>query len=722
MRVHVVVAPRRRAAHLVLVPGHRVGAPRPDASAPATSLGTSGGTGTNHDGEVLHFGLRAGDEYLDPMLLFGAVDLASVVHLAPTAEPFGYTVAEERRGLLEGLRDFGGGVVDARRRRRGAATGIDEHDIDAIAAALAAGGRPRARDRRPLRGAHPARARRVPADGVYSAAFSAGMILYAYLDQRAHCDDHAPPADGTGGSGHRVMLVAGIGSGTDDDGRTIDAARGAARLRAGRDHVLLVRRRRRCRTPRATPTRRSSPPRAGSRSSCARSNAPIPDARSICIAHSQGGVVVLAFLKLVYDPGDPTYPPLGTVITLSSPLEGAPLATLADEVRDIPGVGRAAARRRRRRAARRSRTSTRAAVEDLAEDSPFMAKLDAARLPESVELTTIGSLFDHVVPADRATGDGAQHTVIDAGLLGRTRDVQTDDEALMAMRSALEGRPLPCQSLRDVVTRVARPAGDHARRDRHGWLPAHDRLRGAAMSTPADRVDRHRPRAAGAVVRSAAGARLPCGVVAEAPRDPQWTVNLPSAPGAVAVDAAVRSSRSTAAASARSIARVDADGRSRSTGAGLDWPVIDGDLVVVPTNGDGGGRCVALDAVVGPRALARRHRSGEIAAVAMHGDVARVRERDGTRRRARARHGAPRWSVDLTQLVPAGRSRSRPRCARNRSPAAGVVALVVGIEGAWRGRLVSTSSPASRATARRPRLGAAAVGGRLRRGRDARRR
>ena len=80
-----------------------------------------------------------------------------------------------------------------------------------------------------------------------------------------------------------------------------------------------------------------------------------------------------------------------------------------------------------------------------------MAKLDAARLPESVELTTIGSLFDPVVPADRATGDGAQHSVIDAGLWDAHEDVQTDDEALMAMRSALEGRPPPCQSLREVI-------------------------------------------------------------------------------------------------------------------------------------------------------------------------------------------------------------------------------------------------------------------------------
>jgi murein DD-endopeptidase MepM/ murein hydrolase activator NlpD len=66
-------------------------------------VGTSGGTGTNHDGAVVHLGLRTGETYVDPMQLFTAVDLSAVVHLAPTSEPFGFTVAEERRGLLDGL-------------------------------------------------------------------------------------------------------------------------------------------------------------------------------------------------------------------------------------------------------------------------------------------------------------------------------------------------------------------------------------------------------------------------------------------------------------------------------------------------------------------------------------------------------------------------------------------------------------------------------------------
>src|SRR5436853_275264 len=51
------------------------------------------------------------------------------------------------------------------------------------------------------------------------------------------------------------------------------------------------------------------------------------------IAHSQGGVVVDVFLQDYYDAADPAYPPIGTIVTLSSPHEGAPLATAAADWR-----------------------------------------------------------------------------------------------------------------------------------------------------------------------------------------------------------------------------------------------------------------------------------------------------------------------------------------------------------------------------------------------------
>jgi murein DD-endopeptidase MepM/ murein hydrolase activator NlpD len=46
-------------------------------------VGTSGGLGDGHGGAVLHFSLRIGEDYVDPMMLFRPLDLGAVVHLAP---------------------------------------------------------------------------------------------------------------------------------------------------------------------------------------------------------------------------------------------------------------------------------------------------------------------------------------------------------------------------------------------------------------------------------------------------------------------------------------------------------------------------------------------------------------------------------------------------------------------------------------------------------------
>ena len=104
-------------------------------------LGTAGGTGPNHAPGVVHFGLRAGDEYVDPMLLFGAVDLTQVVHLAPTAAPFGYTATQERHGLLDGLVDGVGDRAAAVGRTVSGAAG-------AVGTAAAGATDPRGRSRR----------------------------------------------------------------------------------------------------------------------------------------------------------------------------------------------------------------------------------------------------------------------------------------------------------------------------------------------------------------------------------------------------------------------------------------------------------------------------------------------------------------------------------------------------------------------------------------------
>ena len=49
-------------------------------------VGTTGGTGGDHTGSVFHFGVRIGDRYVDPMLLFAPPDLTEMVRLVPLVE------------------------------------------------------------------------------------------------------------------------------------------------------------------------------------------------------------------------------------------------------------------------------------------------------------------------------------------------------------------------------------------------------------------------------------------------------------------------------------------------------------------------------------------------------------------------------------------------------------------------------------------------------------
>jgi murein DD-endopeptidase MepM/ murein hydrolase activator NlpD len=63
-------------------------------------VGTTGGVGEQHDGKVVHLGLRVGDTYVDPMQLFNGVDLAARVHLAPVGTD---PPTDERTPLAEGI-------------------------------------------------------------------------------------------------------------------------------------------------------------------------------------------------------------------------------------------------------------------------------------------------------------------------------------------------------------------------------------------------------------------------------------------------------------------------------------------------------------------------------------------------------------------------------------------------------------------------------------------
>src|SRR5947208_177125 len=187
------------------------------------------------------------------------------------------------------------------------------------------------------------------------------------------------------------------------------------------------------------------------------------------IAHSQGGVVVAVFLQDYYDAGDPAYPPIGTIVTLSSPHEGAPLATAAAGWRASP-VGRAlveAAEERLPVAPSSSATS----VRQLDEHSRFLRDLWDDRLPEHVDFTTIGASDDVIVPATQVDVTDATKVVVDVGggPLDDHTNIPRDPGALRVVRAALEGHAPPCvgvaEGLRGIVvptliTRVEHGLGE----------------------------------------------------------------------------------------------------------------------------------------------------------------------------------------------------------------------------------------------------------------------
>ena len=383
-------------------------------------IGTTGGsTFAAHAPGTFHFGVRAGDTYVDPMSLFGEVDLAEVVHLAPTLGPFGYSIRDERGGILDGFRNAIGGVLGQAGDFLDAAGDLVPpftpmwfmlKSADYLL--------PRTLDI--LLG--------LPPTSLLGLTITGILTIADVIEERKHCDPNAPPADGTGGSGNRAMVVAGLDSHASADALPLNLP--TSRLGYEPQDVGYF-----------------SYGTTHNAYDSADTHAPILDSahrladqlrdfkrkqpgRAVdLIGHSLGGLVIAAFLKLVYDPNDPTYPRIGKVVLFASPFEGAPLATLvtSHQLSDAPSV------------------------KDMSEQSAFIAELEATEFPPDVEVTSIGSVFDWVVPADLATTAGVQHLVVETDMAHAHSAVLTDADALRGARAGLEGRNLPCRTASAVL-------------------------------------------------------------------------------------------------------------------------------------------------------------------------------------------------------------------------------------------------------------------------------
>jgi Peptidase family M23 len=428
-------------------------------------IGAVGGSGPEHEPGALHFGLRLGDRYLDPERLFDACDLTQLVRLVPVdelpAEPW------DARAGPSGSLSSGGAISDAAGDLAGAlgtglgaagdvaASGWDAVSTGAGAARDAASGVAQfgASVDRELAGWGRAAFERSQFGVFSSVASDLGSGFADWWRHRQQCTDASPAADGSGGSGHLLMAVGGIDSAGAPDDPTFPLDTRALGYRE--DEVVYFSYAPDGGVYRASHTR-GDLQAAGERLSeqLKRSQRDHPGREVDLIAHSQGGVVVDVFLQDFYDAGNPEYPPLGTVVTMSSPHEGAPLATSAANWRESP-VGRKVvdAAERRVPVAPASAPS----VRQLDEDSRFLRELWDDRLPEHVDFTTIGATDDLLVPATQVDVPEASKVVVNVGggPLDDHTNIPRDPNALRVVRSALEGRPPPCvgavEGLRGVV-------------------------------------------------------------------------------------------------------------------------------------------------------------------------------------------------------------------------------------------------------------------------------
>jgi Peptidase family M23 len=413
---------------------------RGQAVARGDVVGTAGGADADHVG-VVHFGLRVGERYVDPMALFAPADLTKLIRLVPVDVPdqSGFDPpALESRSLAASLRLTQSG-------RSSWYDGFRDTFGDALDALGGIAGK-------------------VP---LLADVGAMGTRLLAWARSRETCTkDTRQPVSG-GGSGHHALTVAGINSSTGKDGVALDIDASRLGYRAGDVRSFSY-------APGGGPYKKEQTwgplhAEAAALGDQLRAMQLEHPGREVdLIAHSQGGVVVTAFLKEIYVAGDPTLPPIGTVVTLSSPLQGAPAATAVARVREshsgqavldgvddladgaIPPTGA---------------TSTR----QLAENSRFMRRLRLDPLPPNINFTSISATDDFVVPADHTPIVGGEAITVNPPGPSDHGAIAHDPGASDAARLALEQRPLPCvgvvAGIRGavepvVISRTEQTAGD----------------------------------------------------------------------------------------------------------------------------------------------------------------------------------------------------------------------------------------------------------------------
>ena len=418
-------------------------------------IGVAGGVGPEHAAGVFHFGVRVGEIYVDPMKLFAPVDLAAAVRLVPTHAPAQTGLAPaavEGRSLSQALH-LSSGIPGLEPPpapdlwNQVLAVGGDLFSgLIAVGAVLTL----------PARAVSAYVLDHTPLGTGLSDLRAVGSRFMTYLHNQEHCSSDTAARPGGGGSGHLLMAVGGINSETDaKTGQTFGLDTRALGYRT--DEVSWFSYAANGRAYRPSDTWGDLLVKAyGLRNQLRALQVSHPGREVDLIAHSQGGVVVDAFMQLVYDPTDPTLPPIGNFVSLSSPHRGAPAASIAKEVRTAED-GRRLLAWAESVAGGAIPPSGGRSTRQLAEDSPFMKRLWDRSLPDQVDMTSVAGDDDFVVPGSTTEAPGAQHVTVDPRGLGDHSAIVTDADAMREVRLALERRPPGCVGLLQGVRGAIEP-------------------------------------------------------------------------------------------------------------------------------------------------------------------------------------------------------------------------------------------------------------------------
>lgn len=169
------------------------------------------------------------------------------------------------------------------------------------------------------------------------------------------------------------------------------------------------------------------------------------------IAHSQGGVVTrLALAELERAHARTTLDRIGTVVTLGSPHQGADLAAMVRRINASP-TGRAVLRGVRSFALAAIEPSS-PAVRQLAPDSTLVRNLKAQRVPAGIRAVSVAARGDVVVPAPRTRLPGAQNITVTVDGFNDHAELPGSPAAAREIALAVADLPPTCRSMLDSYT------------------------------------------------------------------------------------------------------------------------------------------------------------------------------------------------------------------------------------------------------------------------------